>query len=314
MKARVPCSIAFVAVLLMLAAEGLAFLPSARAQAAQAGAAVSAQPRGRAERQLLRGHVPAVLARLQPLGRLVATNRLKLAIGLPLRNPEALAQLLQQLSDPAHPNYRHYLTPEEFAAKFGPTEQDYAAVIVFAQANGLAVRGTHPNRTLLDVSGSVADIENAFHVTMHVYQHPAEARTFYAPDGEPSLDLAAPVLGISGLNNYALPRPRVHATRLESRAGVSPAPGSNAGRGRGAGETPALLSEYFLSNPALVGVLWARTLTNYESTQVLGYGCSANLVMRGTLSRLRRRQEDRETQALHAEDLRGNRRKARRDG
>ena len=135
-------------------------------------------------------------------------------------------------------DFAFQLTPEEFAAKFGPTEQDYAAVIVFAQANGLAVRGTHPNRTLLDVSGSVADIENAFHVTMHVYQHPAEARTFYAPDGEPSLDLAAPVLGISGLNNYALPRPRVHATRLESRAGVSPAPGSNAGRGRGAGETP----------------------------------------------------------------------------
>ena len=46
---------------------------------------------------------------------------------------------------------------------------------------------------------------------MHVYQHPTEARTFYAPDAEPSLDLAVPVLGISGLDNYALPRPRLHA-------------------------------------------------------------------------------------------------------
>ena len=54
---------------------------------------------------------------------------MKLAIGLPLRNQEALTNLLQQLYDPSSPNYRHYLTPEEFTAQFGPTEQDYQKVI-----------------------------------------------------------------------------------------------------------------------------------------------------------------------------------------
>ena len=105
--------------------------------------------------------MPAVVARLQPIARLPGTSRLRLAVGLPLRNQPGLAQLLQQLSDPAHPNYRHYLTPEEFAARFGPTEQNYQALIAFAQAKGLAVRQTHPNRTLLDVDGSVTDIERA---------------------------------------------------------------------------------------------------------------------------------------------------------
>jgi hypothetical protein len=38
----------------------------------------------------------------------------------------------------------------------------------------------------LDVTGSVANIEEAFHVTMGVYQHPTENRTFYAPDREPT--------------------------------------------------------------------------------------------------------------------------------
>src|SRR5260221_1536912 len=42
---------------------------------------------------------------------------------------------------------------------------------------------------------------------MQVYRHPNEARTFYAPDGEPALDLALPVLFIGGLNTYELPRP-----------------------------------------------------------------------------------------------------------
>jgi len=179
--------------------------------------------------QLLPSHVSAAVARSQAVGRLGATNRLSLAIGLPLRNQEALKQFLAQLYDPAHPNYRRYLTPEEFTAKFGPTEQDYQAVIAFAQANGLTVTGRHPNRTLLDVKGSVADIEEALHVTMRVYQHPTEARTFYAPDTEPALDLAVPVLGISGLNNYALPRPRVHATRLDQRPHVAPNSGSGPG-------------------------------------------------------------------------------------
>ncbi len=50
-----------------------------------------------AERQTLRGHVPDAVTRLTPTERLPATNRLRLAIGLPLRNQAALAGLLQQL-------------------------------------------------------------------------------------------------------------------------------------------------------------------------------------------------------------------------
>ena len=161
-----------------------------------------------AERQKLKGgHVPAAVARLAPVGGLPGSQRLNLAIGLPLRNQAELDTLLQQLYDPASPNYHRYLTPEQFTERFGPTEQDYQALMDFAKANGLTVTVTHPNRVVLDVAGAVADIEKAFHVTLRVYQHPTEARTFYAPDTEPSVDLAVPILHISGLDNYALPHP-----------------------------------------------------------------------------------------------------------
>ena len=166
-----------------------------------------ARPVCAAERQVVHVHLPAAAARLQPLGPMGSSQPLNLAIGLPLRNQEALTNLLQQIYDPASPNYHHFLTPEQFTEQFGPSEQDYRAVIAFAKANGLTVTAEHPNRMLVDVSGSVADIERALHVTMQVYQHPTENRTFYAPDVEPSLDLAVPVLSISGLNNYSLPRP-----------------------------------------------------------------------------------------------------------
>jgi uncharacterized repeat protein (TIGR01451 family) len=184
-------------------------------------------PAGAAELQKLRGHVPAAVARLAPVGQLPGSQRLNLAIGLPLRNREALTNLLHDLYDPASPSFRKYLTSQQFAEQFGPSEEDYQAVIAFARANGLTVTVKYPNRVLLDVSGSVADIEKAFHVTMRVYQHPKEARTFYACDVEPSLDLATPILTISGLNNYQLPHPDYRiATALNKPNTVIPSIGS----------------------------------------------------------------------------------------
>jgi uncharacterized repeat protein (TIGR03803 family) len=181
------------------------------------------------ERQVLPGHVPAAVSRLglRPVGRLPATNRLNLAIGLPLRNTNALNQLLQDLYDPASPQFRHYLTPEQFTERFGPTKQDYGAVVQFAKRHGLEITVMHSNRVLLDVAGQVGDIEKAFQVTLHTYQHPAEARQFYAPDVEPSAEAGLAVLDISGLNNYARPRPLWHRnfTAGSSQLGPGSGPG-----------------------------------------------------------------------------------------
>ena len=171
--------------------------------------------------KVLSSHVPAVVSRLhlQPMGNLSGSTNLHLAIGLPLRNQEALANLLQQIYDPASTNYHHYLTPEQFTERFGPTEQDYQSVIAFAKANGLAVTGTYSNRVLVDVSGTVANVQKTFHVTMKVYRHPTENRTFYTPDVEPSVPSILPVLDISGLNNYAVPRPMLHIMPSSAKPG-----------------------------------------------------------------------------------------------
>ena len=143
------------------------------------------------------------------MGLLDAAKELRLAIGLPLRNRGELASLLHRLDDPASPDYHRFLTPAQFAASFGPSEADYETVVAFAQANGLTFT-RHPNRVLLEVSGPVTAVQQAFHVTLRVYQHPTEARTFYAPDTEPSLNLAVPILRISGLDNYWQPFPKYH--------------------------------------------------------------------------------------------------------
>ncbi|HZM03621.1 MAG TPA: protease pro-enzyme activation domain-containing protein [Candidatus Saccharimonadales bacterium] len=156
----------------------------------------------------LPGHIPAAIAKLSATGNLPSTNRLNLAIGLPLRDAKGLDAFLAGAYDPASPNYRRYLTPDQFTEKFGPTAEDYAAVAAFAQRNHLTVRARHANRLVLDVNGAVADIQRAFHLTLHTYRHPTEARDFYAPDSEPSVDASLPVADITGLNNYQRPQPK----------------------------------------------------------------------------------------------------------
>ena len=171
-----------------------------------------------AERQILHACVPAAVAalNLQPVDRLPGTNRLHIAISLPLRNQALLLKLFREIYDPASTNFHRFLTPEQFTEKFGPSEQDYSAVMEFAKANGLAVTGPHPGRSIMGIDGSVAGIEKMLHVKMVEYQHPSEARRFFAPDGEPSLDLDVPVSAISGLNNYSVPLSDLKTNRSNS--------------------------------------------------------------------------------------------------
>ncbi|HKI69417.1 MAG TPA: protease pro-enzyme activation domain-containing protein, partial [Verrucomicrobiae bacterium] len=174
-------------------------------------------------RRSLHGHVPKVVQSLTPLGRYPETNRLWLAIGLPLRNQAALNELLHQLYDPHSTNFHKFLTPQTFTARFGPTESQYQSVMNFAESNGLTVTGTHPNRLVLDVEGSASNIERAFQITLRIYHHPTEPRDFVAPGTEPSVPTNLPVADIGGLSDFSRPKPLVHIAKS------SPLPHSGSG-------------------------------------------------------------------------------------
>jgi kumamolisin len=141
------------------------------------------------------------------IGNLSSSQTLNLVIALPLRNQDELNQLLVDLYNPSSPSYHQFLTVDQFTAEFGPTQQDYDSVIAFAKANGLTVVNTSPNRVNLQVTGSVASVQSAFHVNLGVYQHPTESRTFYAPDKEPTTSLSIALWHVAGLDNFSIPHP-----------------------------------------------------------------------------------------------------------
>jgi subtilase family serine protease len=180
------------------------FLLTLAAMVSAANIVCQAQPQ-----PLLTRHVREVTlnGQAQSAGRLPATQSMRFDIVLALRHQPELDNFLQELYDPSSPSYRHFVTPQEFTARFGPSQEDYDALIRFAETHGFTVVGGSRDAMDVQLKGSVANIERAFHVTLGVYQHPTENRTFYAPDREPTVDLPFQLWHISGLDNYSIPRP-----------------------------------------------------------------------------------------------------------
>jgi len=180
---------------------------------------------------------------------------MQLAIGLPVTDPSALKVFLDDLYNPSSPQYHQYLTPDQFTARFGPSADAYQKVIQFAQSNHLQITGKHSNRMLLEVKATVSEIEKVFHVRLNTYQHPTENRTFFAPDREPSIPAGVPILHISGLDNFQLPKSRLKnspSTNTVTRVGTGPGNKGYMGKdfrnayvpgvtNTGAGQTVALL-------------------------------------------------------------------------
>jgi subtilase family serine protease len=165
-------------------------------------------PQGRAETtQTHHVRQTTLNGQAKPVGRLPVTQIMRLDIVLPLRDPDGLDSFLADLYSSTVPNYRHFLTPSEFTAKFGPTQGEYDAVVRYVQERGLAVVGGSRDGMDVQVRGPVSAIEAAFHVNLLTYQHPTENRIFYGPDREPTADLPFPLWHISGLDNYSIPHP-----------------------------------------------------------------------------------------------------------
>jgi subtilase family serine protease len=141
------------------------------------------------------------------VGHLPAAQVMSLDIVLPLRDEAALQSFLGEIYNPASSTYRHFLTVPEFTERFGPSHADYSAVVKFAAAHGLTVTGGTRDGMEVQVKGTVASIEKAFHISLLTYQHPTENRIFYGPDREPTTDLSFPLWHVSGLDNYSIPRP-----------------------------------------------------------------------------------------------------------
>jgi len=209
-------------------------------------------------------HEAVVSGQVQYLNGLPATQALRIDIVLPLRDQAAgLEKLLQKVTDPSSPSYRHFLTVPEFTARFGPSQKHYDAVVQYAKSHGLKVVGGSRDGLDVQLKGSVADIEAAFHVTIGVYRDPAENRTFYSPDREPTVDLPFPLWHVSGLDNYSIPRPALEHRALGATSDTTVTPATTTGSCPGNSYCGSDMRAAYYGGTALTGAGQSLGLLEY---------------------------------------------------
>ena len=81
----------------------------------------------------------------------------------------ALDKLLAEQQDPHSPNFRKWLTPEQYAARFGMSDSDLAKVTAWLKSQGLRVDGFSRGRTQVFFSGTADQVGDAFHTEFHRY-------------------------------------------------------------------------------------------------------------------------------------------------
>jgi hypothetical protein len=135
---------------------------------------------------------------------------ISLDVGLPVRDPAGLQAFIDDVSNFNSPNYRHYKSVSEFTATWGANPADYQALSTWAQAAGFTIVRTFPNNLLLTLSGTARTVEQAFFTNL-VYRLRADGSKFVAVDREPSLNLAVPLLHVSGLSDFFVVAPKVIA-------------------------------------------------------------------------------------------------------
>ncbi len=122
-----------------------------------------------------------------------------LAIDLRLSHPADLENFRRAQQDPASADYKHFLTPQEFGRRFGPSTQVYGKVCDWLREAGFAVT-EFPNRIFVEGAGTAAQVTKLLGVRLQ--EVPGQPANVHVPDGAPRLPpaLAQAILHVSGLD------------------------------------------------------------------------------------------------------------------
>jgi subtilase family serine protease len=118
-----------------------------------------------------------------------------------------LQALLTAQQDPASPLYRQWLTPEQFAARFGATDADIAKVQFWLQQQGFSLEGASRSKDRVRFSGTSQQVEAAFATELHYYT--VNGHQHYAPSSDLSVPAALAPL-VQTITNLSTFRPRSH--------------------------------------------------------------------------------------------------------
>lgn len=166
-------------------------------------------------RHVLQGHLnPRAESRFDQ-GPADPAQRMEMTVVL-RRTPaqqKALDQLLEEQQAATSPQYHRWLSPEQFADRFGAAKDDVDRLAAWLTSNGFAVTRTSRGRDSLSFTGTAAQVEAALGTPIHRFQLGAERH--FANTAEPSVpaEFAHLVAAFRGLHDFRPKAPRRNAVR-----------------------------------------------------------------------------------------------------
>jgi len=197
-------------------------------------------------------------------GPLNPETSLSITVALALPDLADAERFQQSLYIPGDPQFHRFLTADEFVARFAPTSGDVAKVVAALARYGLnAEKNT---ATTLKVTGSSADFERAFSVSLHQYEVAAHDNlpgyAYHAPQSRPMipLEIVAAVSAVVGLDNRPAAHPHVRAVSRLKRAAFQMVPTKTSGNPFGSLTVADFASDYD------VGPLYKQGITGSRRT------------------------------------------------
>jgi len=188
----------------------------------------AARPANAASGQLVAHNTPSYVATAKNLGTEDPSKTIEVSIWLNPHNRGEMDAVAQDLYDRTSPNYRHWLTRTQIAARFAPTAEEAKTVQEFFESHNLKVVRVGGDNFFVRARGTVGDVEKAFHVQLNNYQ--VRDKVVRANASDPYVDGAAGPLVrvVSGLDSGEYEHPAMQRT-AKLPAGTSNAVGKASG-------------------------------------------------------------------------------------
>lgn len=199
----------------------------------------------------------------------IVTTPISTSFDVVLRQPDqaALAAYIASLSDTASPNYHHYLTPSQFAQRFGATSATISAVRHYLEGYGLRVDALSKGHITMHVTGSTPDIARAFATPVETVRTGGGVlRAQFASAATLPAPIARDVTAVAGLSTVVAPSTPSLAVRTSKVSTPTTCPSA----GSGTGTTPNSLGGYTAQQQAqLYGLASAYTAGDTGAGQTI---------------------------------------------
>jgi len=169
--------------------------------------------------QIVANNIPGFVKTAATIGPTDKTKTIDVTVWLKPRNKSELDALVTSLYEPTSSNYRHWITPAEFAASYAPTAADASKVASFLSTSGLSVLAVGPQNMYVRAQGTVGRVNSAFQVQLHDFNF--KGATHYANTSDPVVTGAAGSLigAVYGLHNLTYTHP--NATQSVTSGGAA---------------------------------------------------------------------------------------------